>query len=307
MQANRTTVRSLTLLTALLGLSPAAPAAAADDDSAQVTEVAVAEVEEPEADASRWSGTLQSDFTNAYFFRGIKNERNSFIWQPWAELFLNLYSSDDGLLRDASVGMGVWNSVHEDKTAAEHSPEALYETDWYPMLSLGFAGGVTLDTYYYFYTSPNGAWDTVQELNFKLSWDDSDYLKAFPLQPWINFAVETDRTSMGNDKGVGIQMGIEPTIFELDNKSVPVTLSTPIELGLSATDYYEGDDGNSPTFGYLSYGLTATMPLKFIDPSWGKISWILSAKGLYLENTLAEVNNNDDNYGVVMSSLSFEF
>src|SRR5262249_12375084 len=155
-----------------------------------------------------------------------KNERNSFIWQPWVELFLNLYSADDGLLREVTLGMGVWNSVHEDKTLAEHSPEALYETDFYPIVTLGFAGGLALDTYYYFYTSPNGAFDTVQELDLKVSWDDREVLKAFPLQPWINFAVETDRTSMGKDKGVGIQMGIEPTIFALDNQSVPIVFST---------------------------------------------------------------------------------
>src|SRR4030095_15397945 len=57
--------------------------------SAQTTAVVVEKEEVEEEDASRWSGAIQFDFTNAYFFRGYLNERADFIWQPWAELYLN--------------------------------------------------------------------------------------------------------------------------------------------------------------------------------------------------------------------------
>ncbi len=41
-------------------------------------------------DESRLSGILQLDLTNAYFFRGILNERDGLIAQPWAELYVSL-------------------------------------------------------------------------------------------------------------------------------------------------------------------------------------------------------------------------
>jgi len=58
------------VLLAALALSPVAPARADDE--------------------SRLSGILQLDLTNAYFFRGILNERDGLIAQPWAELYVSL-------------------------------------------------------------------------------------------------------------------------------------------------------------------------------------------------------------------------
>jgi hypothetical protein len=304
MRSNRTQVRATTttLLGALLALAPLAPAAAQDE----VTEVAVAEVEEEEADASRWSGVLQVDFTNAYFFRGMLNERADTIVQPWGELYLNLFGSDEGLIRDVTVGVGSWSSIHDDKTGYEHSPSNYYELDLYPMLSIGLPGGVTWTTTYYWYISPNGAFDTVEELNFKLEWDDSEYL-PFALAPWINWAVETDRSSNGNDRGAGVQMGLEPTLFELDHKDFPLAISAPQEIGLSINDYYENDDGSDETFGYFSTGITNTLPLPFIDKSFGAWSLILSGKLYAFGDSMEELNKGDSTFGVVMGSVGVEF
>ncbi len=269
------------------------------------TEVAV--VEEEEEEASRWSGVMQFDFTNAYYFRGILNERSDFIFQPWAELYLNLYASDDGPIRDLTVGMGVWNSIHHDKTLAENSPSTFYETDWYPVISIGLPWDLSLTTTYYFYLSPNGAFDEVQELNFELAWDDSETLGRFALAPWMNIATETYNTSLGNDEGTGMQFGVEPLLYEFESDRLPLAFTFPLEIGISASDYYEGDDGSDETFGYINWGVTATLPLPFIDKSFGAWSAILSGKGFYFGDTLAEVNGGDDTYGVVMGSLGVEF
>lgn len=291
----------------LLALGATAPAAAQT-----TTAVVVEEEEVEEEDASRWSGAVQFDFTNAYYFRGYLNERADFIWQPWAELYLSLFSSDDGFIRDVTVGFGVWNSVHENKTFAEHSPEALYETDWYPMVAIGLPGDVTFTTYYYWYTSPNGAFDTVQEVDFRFDWDDTEFSKDLPLapfNPWINWAVETDRSSNPNtgDQGAGVQMGFEPLLFEFDNEDFPLAFTAPIELGLSIDDYYTNENGSNRGFGYISYGVAANLPLAFLDASWGDVSVGFSAEGLHLDHELANINHGDDNYGVVMGSLGFEF
>src|SRR5512134_732650 len=124
-----------------------------------------------EEEASRFSGVFQVDVTNAYYFRGILQEREGVQIQPWTELYYSLYSADDenAFLQSVTVGGGTWLSFQSERTLAEEDPSWLYEADYYPLVSLGFAGGVSLTTVYYFYTSPNGAFTTVQELNMKLA------------------------------------------------------------------------------------------------------------------------------------------
>ncbi|MCI0548497.1 MAG: hypothetical protein L0027_14580 [Candidatus Rokubacteria bacterium] len=287
------------LLTAVALAS--APAIAADE-AAEATAEATGEEE-----GSRISGIIQIDFTNAYFFRGIMNERDGFIAQPWGELYFNLFSADEGLIRDVTIGGGVWNSWHSEKTLRAHHPGPLYETDWYPLLSVEFPYGITWTTIYYFYSSPNGAFDTVEELNLKLAWDDSEVLGRFALAPWLNLAVETHLTSFGPDEGTGLQLGVAPTLYELDNDEFPLSVTLPAELGLALEDYYEEDHDSENTFGYANVGLLASLPITAIPESFG--TWTVSAGGkiFFLSDTLQDVNRGDHVYPVVTASLGVEF
>jgi hypothetical protein len=257
---------------------------------------------------SRFSGLIQSDFTNVYFFRGILQERDGFIAQPWGELYFSAYSSESGFLRDVTFGAGVWASFHTEETLAEDGPHSLYETDWYPLISLSFAHNISLTTTYFFYTSPNGAFQTAQELNFKLAWDDSETFGRWALGPYVNFAVETHNTAFGPNEGAGVQMGVGPTLFTLfEGSDMPVTFTAPIELGLAIDDYYEEEDGDENTFGYLNFGLSASVPLAFIPETAGAWSFTLTGKGWYLSNTLAEANRGRSLYPQFIASLGVEF
>lgn len=270
------------------------------------------ESKEPEQDTpwlslSRFSGSIQADFSNAYYFRGILQERDGVQAQPWGELFYNLFSSEEGFIRDASIGAGVWASFQTENTLAQNDPRSLYEVDWYPVISLEFPEGVSLTTIYYWYTSPNDAFRHVQELNFKLAWDDSETLGKFALQPWINLAIETERTSFGPKKGEGFQMGVEPTLYEIPIDNYPITLTFPVEMGLALNDYYERASGSESTFGYLSFGMGASMPLAFIPETFGAWSIGLVGKGYWLNHTLANANKGDTMSPQVIGSIGFEF
>jgi len=283
------------LATALAGLAALglAGAAAAEDEDA--------------GPLSRFSGSLGVDFTNAYIFRGIVQEDDGFIAQPWAELRYNLYSSETGLIRDVTVGGGVWSSFHSEETLASNAPTWLYETDWYPVVSLGLPAGLTLSTYYYFYTSPNDAFRTVQELNFKLAWDDSEALGRFAMAPWINLAIETHRSSFGPDEGVGVQMGVEPRLWTFEHETYPVTLSFPVELGLAVDDYYEDERGSENAFGYLSWGLKMSVPLAFMPKELGEWSLGVAVKGFYFSDDLSVANDGHDFQPVVVGSFGVSF
>jgi len=245
-------------------------------------------------ETSRFSGVAQLDLTNAYIFRGIMQEKRGLVAQPWGEVYANLYSSEDGLIRDVTAGFGVWLSVHSEKTLAVNGPRSIYEADYYPLVSIDFAGGFNLLTTYYFYDSPNGAWDeAVQELNFKLSYDDSESLG---LAPWVNVAVETFSTSFGPRSGSGVQLGIAPTFYDGDRFSV----SGSAEVGLAIDDYYEGI-GSERAFGYANAGVAVGVP---ITESW---STSLGFKYFVFGNDLELVNGGHGGHGVVTASLSASF
>jgi hypothetical protein len=292
------TLRVLTSAFALfLGLAVSGPAAAEE-----------AEAEGDAGPLSRFSGSMGVDFTNAYIFRGIVQEDQGFIAQPWAELDYNVYSSETGFIRDLTIGAGVWNSFHDQETLASSSPTWLYETDWYPVVYLTLPAGFSLTTNYYFYTSPNDAFSTVQELNLKLKWDDSEALGRFALAPWVNFAIETHRTSFGPNEGVGVQLGVEPTLYSFEHDRYPVTFTFPMELGLSIDDYYEDASGSENTFGYFTWGVKASVPLAFIPKELGAWSFGVAAKGYVFSSDLANAaNDGDDLQYQVVGSLGVAF
>lgn len=304
--------RKATGLVVGLALALAAPALA-EEAAPEASQTAVEESDQGEAapeeeeGGSRFSGIIQADFTNAYFFRGILNERDGFIVQPWAELYASLYSAEEGPIRDLSVGFGVWNSVQSEETGAEKNPQDLYETDYYPILSVEFPYDVSITGYYYWYTSPNDAFSTTQELNFRVEWDDSEVLERFALAPWVNVAVETHGTALGDDKGVGVQFGIAPTLYSYESERFDVSFTFPIEVGLSAKDYYEDDEGDQNTFGYVNFGVAADIPLKFVPKGFGSWYLGLSAKGFYFSDVLKEVNEGDRWYPLLMASPRVEF
>jgi len=258
-----------------------------------------------DAEESDFSGVFQLDVTNAYFFRGIKQEREGIILQPWTELYYSLYSSEEGFLRDVTIGAGLWTSWHSKLTLHSEDPAWLYEADYYPLLSVGFAGGVTLTTVYYFYTSPNGAFTTAQELNLKLAWDDSEAFGAWSMKPWVNLAIATENTAFGPDQGIGVQLGVGPTLYATESESFTLTL--PIEVGLSATDYYEGSDGENHGFGYASAGLLASIPLSFVPESAGAWSVNVGAKYYVFGHILDAANHNRGTYPVGTLSLAVAF
>jgi hypothetical protein len=261
-------------------------------------------VAEEEAE-SRFSGVFQTDITNAYYFRGILQEREGVIIQPWSELYYSLFSSEDGFLRDVTVGAGMWSSFHSERTGASDTMGWWYEADYYPLVSMDFAGGFNLLTVYYFYTSPNDAFTTAQELNFKLSWDDSEVLGRFAVQPWVNLAIETVNTATGPDEGTGLQLGIAPTLYTAENDSF--TLTAPMEAGVSLEDYYEGSDGENHFWGYANVGLHLGIPLTFMPEDLGSWSLGLAAKYFFFGHQLEGINRGRSTYPVGVASIGVEF
>jgi len=260
--------------------------------------------------AAFWS--IGFDITNAYYFRGIIQEDQGFIIQPYAELGWQLNET-------FSFAVGIWNSFHdnddtgsggenfnEDGDPVARSTDAWYEADLYATIGVALPANFEFAFTYTAYTSPNSTFSTVQELMFALAYDDSALwtdlgLEGFALNPYIALAIEVDNTAFGPDEGFYLELGIEPAFSPFENGPLAgLEITIPVTLGLSLDDYYEvardedlDIESDNDAFGYLSVGVTGSIPLP-IPQQFGNASLGAGVSVLFLGDSLEDANNGDD-------------
>lgn len=235
------------------------------------------------------------DFTNAYYFRGYKQEDDGLLVQPWAQLTANLCKTDN-LAVNAYVA--TWNSVHSEHTLAESGPASWYESDVYGGIDLVMGGGFTLGLVYTHYTYPNGAFDSVGEIGVKLAYDDTATKPAgIALKPYIAAYFETNDGNGTEDSY--LEAGIAPTVYTLnENSGTPISFSVPVTVGMSLDDFYTDSGGDNEFFGFGSIGLAASLPLP-IPASYGNWSLTGSVTYLHLFADSVELANEGDDYKVI--------
>jgi hypothetical protein len=187
------------------------------------------------------------------------------MW-PYGDLGFALFSGE-GALKSVGVNVGTWNSLHTGNAGSDGpSGELWYESDFYSTVALGFGKGTNLGVTYTAYTSPNGLFGTVKELSFRVTVDDSGALGAFAVRPYALLAQELDgQADGGTNEGTYLELGIGPGF------AIPrATVSVPMKVGLSLSDYYEGLTGDE-TFGFFSIGGVVTVPFTSAPTRFG--SW----------------------------------
>jgi hypothetical protein len=215
---------------------------------------------DPNPGALTFTGVF--DMPTVYVFRGIVQELDpSFTAQPAGDLGIALASGDGGL-KSAAVNFGVWHSLQTGSTGSGGPNEKVhYEEDFYATLGLGFNKGISLGTTFTAYTSPNGGFNTVKELSFKVS-------QASKFNPYGTIAFElSGQADGGSNEGTYLELGVGPS-FPL--KADGPTLTIPVKFGLSLSDYYEGS-GEDHKFGFFDIGAQIGIPIKKIPSQFG--SW----------------------------------
>lgn len=269
-------------------------------EAAATAAVAPAEVA-PNTGALSLSGGV--DFVTAYIFRGYVIEKDGFIAQPYATLSLKAYE-EDGIAITPFVG--IWNSLQSQTDAnASHGPSDSdwFETDVYGGVDLTL-GNFTLTPFYTFYTYPGDAYQTTEELNIKLAYDDAammtDMGSPVTFSPYVLYAIETKDDNGTEDQY--FELGITPAYSVPDTK---LTLSVPMSVGLSVKDYYLDSSGNNDVFGYASAGLAASYALP-VPARFG--SWALNGGVYYyyLASDSVKVSNDGDD-SIVMAKVGLSF
>lgn len=243
------------------------------------------------------------DWTTHYFFRGILQEDQDYIIQPYGDVTFKLLEGK-GALTNLGLTFGLWNSLHGGPTGVEGGaggvdstdPKIWYEADFYAKLGATIAENVTTAIIYTAYMSPNDRFATVEEIALSLAYNDSKLLGPFALNPSLLIAFETDgQADGGRDEGVYLQIGLSPGYTFNAKGAYPLSVTLPLVLGLSLGDYYEaiGVGGSDDTFGYFSASLAASVPLKVVPAAYG--AW--QVKGaltvLTLGDNLKAQNNRD--------------
>jgi hypothetical protein len=237
------------------------------------------------------------DFTTAYIFRGYVQEDQGFIAQPYLTLTAAVHKTDN---MTVNAYAGIWNSLHSEQTLSDDGNSIWYESDIYGGLDFKLANGLTLGATYILYTYPNGAFNSIQALGFKIGYDDTAFTKdkiGFALNPYAGVYFETDDGNGTED--TYLEIGINPTVYSFNiNPSTPVALSVPVKVGLSLDDFYVDSGGDNELFGYGQIGVAATLPLP-IPTNYG--AWSLTGRVDYYQffADSTEATNAGDSWEVV--------
>ena len=217
--------------------------------------------------------TMGVDFPTTYLFRGIVQESKPRLTaQPYGDVGLAFYSRSGGLIRSVGANVGLWNSLQTGSSGLKGPADrAWYEERFYSSLTLGFGGGASLATTYIAYTSPNGMFRTVREINLKVSAANriAPYgIVAFELcRRQATRACVNGQADGGSHEGTYLELGAGPSWSIGCSKCVA---AIPLKLGLSLSDYYElGAKDNK--FGFFDIGALFTLPLGVISSGFG--SW----------------------------------
>jgi hypothetical protein len=262
--------------------------------------------EEPEAEDPNTGGLSVSggvDYTTAYFFRGYNQEDTGLILQPYATITGNVVDGDDV---DVNAYVAIWNSFHEEKTGFDGTggPSTWYESDLYGGIDV-VAGPVTVGVVYTFYTYPNGAFDTIQEVGAKVAFDDTSLWGGedggFALKPYAGVYLETKDGNGSEDTYA--EVGVSPS-FALGETGM--TLSVPAALGLSLDDYYFDDAGDDELLGYGSVGLFGSLPLP-MPAKYGAWSLIGGVQYIHLFADGLEAANDGGEDNEILGKVGVNF
>lgn len=253
--------------------------------------------------------SIGNDFTTAYFFRGIMQEREGFITQPYLEIGWNLFSAEEGALTSFSVFGGNWNSLHENQTlhVAGSGPANWYESDYYAGAKATLYGALELKAAYYALTYPGGAFKTSQEVDLTASLNDSQWLGKFALYPSVLYVRETENTALGKDLGNYMEFNVRPSFTILESDTYPVSLAVPMTVGVGLSNYYEIDTNQDDNFGFFKGGLVFSVPLAFIPSDYGTWSASAGAAAYAFGTNLTKYNRGDTPWVVGTWSINMSY
>ncbi|XHR29406.1 MAG: hypothetical protein ACFUZC_02350 [Chthoniobacteraceae bacterium] len=262
------------------------------------------------------AGDLGVNFVSEYISRGVMQEKQGVIAQPYIDLFLTVYEgADTDAINKVTLNFSAWSSFHSKHTGASSNSNvsSWYEDDIIPGVSVTFLKNWTGTLSYAEYFSPSGAWDASRNITLNLAYNDTDLLGAFALHPHVAYLRELQGSApYGTGYGVSVagynpvnghgnyyEFGIAPALPAFG----PVTVSFPLNVGFGSGDFYVDNKG----FGYFSGGANAAVALPFIPTAYG--AWVVNAGVTYyrLNGPNGDLAGGDQNRVAYQAGLGVNF
>jgi hypothetical protein len=255
---------------------------------------------DPNPGALTFTGNF--DVPRVYVFRGIVQETEPQLTVfPSGDIGIALKSEGESGLKSVGINFGSWHSLQTGSQGSDGPTGRLhYEEDFYASLSFGFGAGMGLATTYTAYTSPNGTFNTVKEIMFKVS-------KSHMIAPYAIVAFELDKNGhadFGTNKGTYMELGVGPSWPLAKGK---VTLTVPVKLGLSLNDYYEDPTGHDSKFGYFEVGGLLSLPLSKISSQYGTWNVHVGVDVYAFGDTTRAANNGNGGRAVPYGGIGLTY
>lgn len=238
---------------------------------------------------SRISGDLGLTILNAYNTRGIIVQNDGVIFQPYVNVYLNLYRGE-GIINSVSIQAGLWGDLSSNLKVSDPSRDEatrhFTELDFIPGASVTFLKRFTLTLLYNRYIAPAGGYNSGQWLQGILGYDDSGLIfPNFSFQPLFKALYELPSDTPAGLRGHSwyFEPSLTPNYTFFANTKYPLNVGLNFTLGLG-TEFYAGE-----AFGYFAFGPQVSVPLGFIPSDFGK--WTVSAgyRHYYLGETTAAI------------------
>lgn len=255
-----------------------------------------------ETDHTLLSAQIGLDWVSQYLFRGYLEEDDGAIVQPWGEVSLDVLERGDW---SVSVFGGAWASLHGRTDSAESRSDLpnFYELDLYGGVGL-YRQNAGIEAEYIAYLSPSGAFDDSAEVVFTLLYDDSEepLLDGVSLNPRATLAFEVGGPAYDAvDRGVYLELGLTPTLVLEGEREIEIGF--PLRLGLSASEYYQDEDGNDRGFGFSSVGCVAGIPIRATE----SLRLVVGEEVFFLGTNTAAFNEGGDIEVVLRVGLAYGF
>ncbi len=236
---------------------------------------------------------FQFEFASGYTTpRGMIIRDTGLTFQPLFLSFVDLYQDKaNGFINSVKAVGGVWNDLGTSGVSVHAPYGSNPKTHWTEIdpiggISIGFAKRFTLEVTYSAFVENILDIPTSQNLQTKLSFDDSAFLGAFALHPYLLYFQELKNKSTDADvpyevlgpspdsganphpgESFYFELGIAPS-YTFKN-AADLKIEFPCRLLLPASRFYGEYYGPSSTVGLFELGLKASAPLTFMPTGYG--------------------------------------
>ena len=262
---------------------------------------------------SRVDALFNLEFSNEYLTpRGMIVHDKGLTLQPLLLGLVNLYKGDS-FINNITFVPGVWNDFSSSGVSVHPPFGSTPKTHWVEIdpivgISFGFAKNFKLDVTYTAFNMQILDIGTSQHLDTKLSFDDTDYLKAFALHPYLEFWQELDGKATDADVPEAVfgpsarsgahpapgssyyfEVGVDPSYTFKDAASLK--LEAPCRVLLPSDRFYGEYYGKASTVGLFELGVKASLPMNFVPAGFGHWSCHAGFRYMYfVDDNLYNLN-----------------